>query len=58
MTESFHSSLLDDEGQISEQGRATLVYDGCWEYRTSSPAEANIVVEAFDLAGNVTEHKA
>ena len=48
----------DGEGNILEQGQATMRYDTLWEYETSAPAEAALTVEAFDLAGNCTKHEA
>ena len=49
-------TILDEEGQTLEQGQATSPYGDFWEYATST--EGNIIVEAFDLAGNCTKHEA
>ena len=51
-------TISDHEGNIIEQGQATMRYDTLWEYATSAPAEATLTVEAFDLAGNCTKHEA
>jgi hypothetical protein len=45
-------TFSDEQGKILEQGNASPVEDSSWEYKTSSTG--NILVEAFDLAGNVT----
>ena len=51
-------TLSDAEGQTLEQGQARMIDDTRWEYATSAPSEASVTVEAFDLAGNCTKHKA
>ena len=45
--------VLDDEGKILEKGDATQGRGNWWEYVPS--AEGKVVVEARDLAGNVTK---
>lgn len=50
-------TLLDEQGHILEQAEATLINNAWWEYNTSSTTQASILVEAFDLAGNVTRHE-
>ena len=50
-------TISNEEGQILAQGEADLVDDAWWEYEISAPAGAGIIVEAFDLAGNVTRHE-
>lgn len=49
-------TISDNEGNMMEQGQATMKYDTFWEYATS--VEGNIIVEAFDLPGNCTKHEA
>ena len=48
-------TLLDEQKQTREQGQAVWVQDARWEYETST--EGNILIEAFDLAGNITRHE-
>ena len=49
-------TILDGKGQMLEQGQAMLVKDSDWEYETS--IDGMIVVQAVDLAGNVTRQEA
>jgi hypothetical protein len=49
-------TILDETGQTQEQGQASLARDGWWEYVLTTSTAGNIIVEAFDLAGNVTTH--
>jgi hypothetical protein len=51
-------TISDEQGQILEQGEAGLIDDAWWEYATSASTDGNILVEAFDLAGNVTKYEA
>ena len=44
--------ILDDEGATQEQGQAVRRKNARWEYESS--IEGKIIVEASDLAGNVT----
>jgi len=44
-------SILDEEGNVFEQGEAILQSGHSWEYTAS--AEGKIKVEAWDLAGNI-----
>jgi hypothetical protein len=53
---SVRVTILDEEGQAQANGQAVRVEDDRWEYETF--AEGNILVEAFDLPGNVTRHAA
>ena len=48
-------TILDEQGQTLEQSEALLVNDVWWEYRTEP--EGNVIVEAWDLAGNVTRQE-
>jgi hypothetical protein len=48
-------TILDAEGNILEQGDATLQYGPFWEYRPASMGR--IRVEAWDLPGNVTMYE-
>jgi hypothetical protein len=50
-------TISSDQEQIVTQGEADLVDDAWWEYETSIPDGATILVEAFDLAGNVTRYE-
>ena len=45
-------TILDEQGKILEQGNASPVEDSLWEYKASTTGD--ILVEAFDHAGNVT----
>ena len=47
-------TIVDKQGQILEQGEASLIDDAWWEYHTD--VDGTILVEAFDLAGNCTKH--
>lgn len=51
-------TICDHEGNTIEQGQATLIDDTLWKYATSAPAEATLMVEAVDLAGNITKYEA
>jgi hypothetical protein len=51
-------TISDEGGQTLEQGEAALVNGAWWEYATTAPDQARILVEAFDLAGNVTRQEA
>jgi hypothetical protein len=46
-------TITDEQGNTLEQGEAALVSENAWEYRTATPG--NLLVAAFDLAGNVTK---
>ena len=49
-------TISDEEGQILEQGEADLIDDAWWEYETD--VIGNVLVEVWDLAGNVTRYEA
>ena len=51
-------TISGKDGQSLEQGEAVRIDDVRWEYITSAPPGATILVEAFDLAGNVARLKA
>jgi hypothetical protein len=48
-------TILDEEGNILEQGDAKLQYGPFWEYRPTSMGR--ILVEAWDMPGNVARHE-
>jgi hypothetical protein len=48
-------SVLDESGQVLEQGEAELVMGVWWDYQTTN--EGQVRVEAWDLAGNVTRQE-
>jgi hypothetical protein len=48
-------SVLDEAGQCLEQGEAELTMGVWWDYQTS--IKGQIRVEAWDLAGNVTQQE-
>jgi hypothetical protein len=50
-------TVTDDHGQRIEQGEAARMDDTGWEYITSAPEGATILVEAFDLPGNVARQE-
>jgi len=50
--------IMDQRRQTLEQGEAALANDTWWEYETSVSTEGNVIVEAFDLAGNCTKLEA
>jgi hypothetical protein len=50
-------SLSDEQGQSIEQGEAVRMDDARWEYITAAPEGGAILVEAFDLAGNVARQE-
>ena len=45
-------TIVDKQGQTQAHGQAVRVKDARWEFETST--EGKVIVEAFDLAGNVT----
>ena len=49
-------TIANEQGETIEQGQAVQNGSSVWEYRTI--AQGNIVVEVFDLPGNVTRHEA
>jgi hypothetical protein len=51
-------TIIDEQGQTLEEGEAALVRDGLWEYKPASPIAAHLLIEAFDLAGNIARHEA
>jgi hypothetical protein len=51
-------TFSDEQGQTLEQGEAVRMDDIGWEYITSTPEAGAILVEAFDLAGNVARWEA
>jgi hypothetical protein len=49
-------TILNEQGETLEQGEASSATNvNWWEFETSTPNEAKVIVEAFDLAGNVTK---
>ena len=42
-------TILDNQGQMLEQGEAVMVNDAWWDYETAT--EGNVIVEVWDLAG-------
>jgi hypothetical protein len=48
--------ILDDQGGTQEQGQAVCRKEGIWEYETAT--QGKVIVEASDLAGNVTKQEA
>ena len=48
-------TILDEAGQLLEQGEAELWMDIWWDYSTASKGQ--IRVEARDLAGNVAQQE-
>ena len=50
--EKIYVTIFNEQGITLEQGSATLVHEGYWKYETEVPG--SVLVEAFDLAGNVT----
>jgi hypothetical protein len=53
---SVRVTILDEQGNAQANGQAVWVKDDRWEYETI--AEGHLLVEAFDLPGNVTRHEA
>ena len=51
-------TILNAQGDTLEQGEAAQVNEAWWEFATTTPTEAKLIVEAFDLAGNCTKHEA
>ena len=49
-------TIANEQGETIEQGEAVQNGSSIWEYRIST--QGSIVVEAVDLAGNVTRHEA
>jgi hypothetical protein len=49
-------TISDDEGKTLQQGDAARVYDAWWEFETRT--NGNILVEVWDLAGNVARQEA
>ena len=49
-------AIVDEQGQLQEEGQAAPGQDDSWEYETS--AAGKVIVEAHDLAGNVTRLEA
>ena len=54
--EKVYVTIRNEQGITLEQGQAAPVYGDLWEYKTEVPG--NVLVEAFDLAGNVTRYEA
>ena len=48
-------TVLNSQGQLVEQGEATLEFDIWWDYQPTH--QGNIRVEAHDLAGNVVQRE-
>ena len=48
-------TILDEAGQCLEQGEAELVLGVWWDYRPVNKGQ--ILIEAWDLAGNVTQQE-
>jgi hypothetical protein len=48
-------SILNEDGQLLEQGEAELVLGARWEYQAANRGQ--IQVEAWDLAGNVARQE-
>lgn len=53
--EKVHVTIINEQGITLEQGSAMPVSEGLWNYETEVPG--NVLVEAFDLAGNITRHR-
>jgi hypothetical protein len=53
---SVRVTVLDEQGRSQGQGQAVWVKDDRWEYETST--RGTILVEVFDLPGNITRHEA
>jgi hypothetical protein len=49
-------TIRNEQGITLEQGQAALVCGEHWEYQTEVPG--GVLVEAFDLAGNVARYEA
>jgi hypothetical protein len=49
-------AIMDGLGETLDGGQAVRVKDARWEYETLT--EGKVLVEAFDLAGNVTRYEA
>ena len=49
-------TIRDVQGQTLEQGEAVHVNDSWWKFETST--QGKLIVEAFDLAGNVAKYEA
>jgi hypothetical protein len=47
--------ILNEQGETLEQGQAVAGNGTCWEYTTA--AQGKVVIEARDLAGNVTRQE-
>jgi hypothetical protein len=48
-------TISDEQGTILEQGMAKCFNNAEWEYRATT--NGNVLVEAFDLAGNIARWK-
>ena len=53
--EKVYVTIRNEEGITLEQGSASKVHEGWWRYETEVPG--SILVEAFDLAGNVARQE-
>ena len=51
-------TISGEQGQNLKQGEAVRIDGAGWEYTASIPEEGTILVEAFDLAGNVARQAA
>jgi hypothetical protein len=51
---SVRVTIVDDQGELQAEGPAVWVSDDRWEVENA--AGGKVVVEALDLAGNVTRH--
>jgi len=52
----IHVTITNEDGVTLEQGSASSIHEGWWMYETEVPGK--VLVEAFDLAGNVTRQEA
>jgi hypothetical protein len=48
--------MMDARGETQDDGEAVWIKDARWEDETLT--EGKVLVEAFDLAGNVTRYEA
>jgi hypothetical protein len=51
----IYVTITNEGGITLEQGQAILIQEGRWRYETEVPG--NLLVEAWDLAGNVVRHQ-
>lgn len=51
-------TIMDGQGQRLEHGESAQINGAWWEFETAATTEGQVIVEAYDSAGNCTKHEA